>query len=466
MYCLFNGEYGEHDLTHIYGLDGILKEQKEWYSKNLNKVIGDYTVIEIEYDWGKKDQRWKIRCNNCGKEEYRYKTIEWRKRKGRAIRCECTKEIKIPREQKKEQELFETKSKYIGKTYNGWEIIDCLTPTSCIVKCSVCGRKLIGPKNINRLVYGLYKACIHPTDYLGEEWIGKKIGHLTVIGREGKNFVYKCDCGNKRISSPSLAFRVKAITNCGQSECPYMDKIHKGVAKAKEVGQQYEQDMLSRLIMQGYNAKMTRGTGDYGVDIIVTNDDGSMIAIQCKYQKSIVGVEAIQAVYAGGRFYDCTKFAVISNSGFSNNAILMAKKLGIYLSDGNFVYPKDIQKYCTNLLPVFRGCEGNKVYYEIDGEKHTFNDWCAIYGKTQHYVKAQMKKGISFETALKLPNTERSCEKKYTINGFTGTKKELCKRFGVSEQLLRYRLNNGMELQQALTEPKKYNGRSKKVVTT
>jgi len=476
MYCLYNGEYGEHDLSFVPGLNtpgGVLDRQKEQYERYKGIVVGDFTCIEVEYDWGKRDQRWKIKCNRCGEESYLYHAQDWKRGKGRKITCDCrkteeiaakAKEVKERAEQRRadrEIRLQQIKDKYIGKVFYGWEITDCVSENMCHVRCASCGKELKSAKSIKRLISGQETECKHPTDYSGNEWIGKKIGHLTVIGREGKNFIYKCDCGNERISSPSLAFKVKAITNCGRSDCPYMDDIHKGVARAKDVGQKYEHDILSRLLMQGYNAKTTGGTGDYGVDIIITCDDGSKMAIQCKYQKQITGVEAIQAVYAGGRFYDCTKFAVVSNSGFSNNAILMAKKLGVYLSDGNFEYPEDIQKYASKLLPVFRGNEKNKVYYEIDGEKHTFGDWCAIYGKSVDYVKNQIKKGISFENALKL-NVVHSWERKYTVNGFTGTKKELCIRFGISEQLLQYRLRNGIELQQALTMPKQKGGRPKK----
>lgn len=484
MYCLFNGEYGEHDLSFVPGLNtpgGVLDRQKEQYEHYKGIVVGDFTCIEVEYDWGKRDQRWKIKCNRCGKESYLYHAQDWKRGKGRKITCDCrkndriaakanahAKEVEERAEQRRadrEVRLQQAKDKYIGKVFYGWEITDCVSETMCNVKCASCGKILRGPKNIEKLINGKETQCKHPIDYSGEEWIGKRIGHLTVIGRDGKYFIYKCDCGNTRISSPSLAFRVKAITNCGRSECPYMDSVHKGVATAKEIGQQYEHDMLSRLLMQGYNAITTGGTGDYGVDIIATDDNGSKMAIQCKYHKSIVGVEAVQAVYAGGRFYDCTKFAVVSNSGFSNNAIIMAGKLGVYLSNGNFDYPKDIEKYSSDLLPVYRGVEKNKVYHEIDGKKRTLGDWCAIYGKTVRHVKTRMKNGVSLEIALKTTTPERSCEKKYTVNGFTGTRRELCKQFGISDQLLRYRLNNGMELDQALTTPKQKRGRAKKVMT-
>lgn len=472
MYCLFNGEYGEHDLSWCPSLSTNLRIQKEQYEQYKGITIGDFKVINVEYDWGRRRQRWTIKCNICGEEKYRYDAKKWRRGEKGGTTCHCRKDaIKQQREHEKQTRLMElvkiekeNKSKYTGKVFSGWEITNCFGKDQCSVKCATCGKELSSKRNISKLINGEYSECKHPTDYSGEEWIGKKIGHLTVIGREGKYFIYKCDCGNERISSPSLAFKLKAITNCGRSDCPYMDDVHKGVAKAKEIGQQYEHDMLSILLMQGYNATTTGGTGDYGVDIIATDDNGSRMAIQCKYHKSIVGVEAVQAVYAGGRFYDCTKFAVVSNSGFSNNAILIAKKLGVYLSDGNFEYPADIQKYTAELLPVHRSIEKNKKYYDINGEKHTLGDWCVIYKKTPYFVKNQMKKGISLEYALKMQTVERECDKKYTVNGITGTKGELCKKFEISEQLLYYRLRTGMDIQKALTMPKQKGGRPKKVV--
>ena len=72
MYCLYNGEYGEHDLSFIPGLDSILKNQEVQYGSKVGLVVGDFTCIGIEYDWGRRDQRWKIKCNVCGKESYTY----------------------------------------------------------------------------------------------------------------------------------------------------------------------------------------------------------------------------------------------------------------------------------------------------------------------------------------------------------------------------------------------------------
>lgn len=97
MYCLFNGEYGEHDLSFIPGLEkpgGILQEQEKQYQRYKGMVVGDFVCLDVEYDWGKRDQRWKIKCNLCGKESYQYHTNDWRRGKGRSLFCECRKQKK------------------------------------------------------------------------------------------------------------------------------------------------------------------------------------------------------------------------------------------------------------------------------------------------------------------------------------------------------------------------------------
>ena len=470
MYCLYNGEYGEHDLSNVPSLETNLRMQRENYPQYIGGVIGDFTVLNVEYDWGCRSQRATLKCNLCGEVVYKYGWKKWRSGE-RKTTCNCRKirekEKKQEESEKRKQEALrieaENKEKYIGKVFYGWEITECIKTNGCKVKCSVCGRELKEQRKLDGIINGDYSQCKHPIDYSGEEWIGKRAGNLTVIGRQGKYFITKCDCGNERIVAPSHMFHIKSITNCGKPDCPYMDKIHAGAAKAKAEGTQYENDILSRLLLKGYNAELTRDTGDYGVDIIVTEDNGEKMAIQCKNHKSICGVEVVQEVYAGGRFYDCTKFAVVSNSGYSNPAIEMAKKLGVYLSDGNFEYPKNIDRYCAKLLPVRKRNKGLEKCYEIDGEKHTLADWCIIYGKKEAAVRQALKRNISLEVALKNDIPDARKRKIFTAFGESGTITDLSKKHNISPMLVSYRMNHrGMTIEQALTEPKQNNGRPSK----
>ena len=486
MYCLFNGEYGEHDLSHVSGLSkkgGILDSQKEQYQHYIGMVVGDFTCLEVEYDWGRRDQRWKIKCNLCGVERYQYHTADWKRGKGRTLLCECRKakrekEAKMLRaaqlyEQKQKKEESENaaiqmnREKYVGAVFNGWEIVDCFKNDKCSVKCSQCGREIARRRKICDVVNGNIKRCKCPKDYSGDEWIGKRNEHLVVIGRSGSMFVCKCDCGNKRTVRPVELFTYKTAKSCNENNCPYTRNTQLKAREIKYNGDTWEYNVYARLTMKGYNTELVAKTGDFGVDIIITEEDGSKIAIQCKNQSHPTGVRAIQEVYAGGRFYDCTKFAVISASPYSNNAIVFAKKLGVYLSDENFSYPKDIDKYCASLLPTHNyAVERSKKYYEIDGEKHTVGEWCLKYKIKIGVVRRRLRNGIDLKTALTTPENADSVKNVYTVNGYTGTIPELSLKYNINPATVRYRMSQrNMTLEEALTAPKQVTGRPHKEET-
>lgn len=67
------------------------------------------------------------------------------------------------------------------------------------------------------------------------------------------------------------------------------------------------------------NVRLTSYSQDYGIDILA--DDGTFTyAIQCKFYSHSVGIQAIQEVVAGKFYYKCDKTAVMTNSGFTNQA--------------------------------------------------------------------------------------------------------------------------------------------------
>lgn len=55
--------------------------------------------------------------------------------------------------------------------------------------------------------------------YIPSEWIGKKYGHLTIVGYSNKYFDCVCDCGNLHRAKPTHLFSGKVQT-CG-SKCIY-----------------------------------------------------------------------------------------------------------------------------------------------------------------------------------------------------------------------------------------------------
>lgn len=418
MWCLWNGEYGEHEIPDLS--ENHLKYMDECHNKWVGHVFGDFTCLKVEYDWGKRDQRWTIRCNICGNESYQYHAKDWRRGKGGSLICDCTKE-KI-----RNEEILKAQ----------------------IRKERVEERKRIRESEKSKKV----KKEPTPSKYASDEWIGKRNGHLTAIGRDGSLFVCRCDCGHELTVRPVELFTRKTKKVCGEPDCEYSSVVHRTRQAHKKEGIAYEREVKNMLIQKGYDAQATKGVGDFGVDIIIKNEDGSMTAVQCKKQEAPAGVEAIQEVYAGGRFYDCTRFAVICDQGFSNPAIIMARKLGIYLCDGEFEMPEDINKYASTLLPVFHSNKGTQKLYDIDGVKHTLADWCAIYGRQQRLVEKLVNRGCTIETALKI--AEVSARKEYTVRGVTGNLTQICHFFDVLVPTVKYRMEHmGMTLEDAIFTP-------------
>lgn len=85
-----------------------------------------------------------------------------------------------------------------------------------------------------------------------------------------------------------------------------------------------------------YDVEVTKGSGDYGVDILAEKD-GISYAIQCKAYTSPVGVKAVQEAYAGRDYYDRMVGAVLTNQYFTKPAVEAAKKLKILLWDRGYL---------------------------------------------------------------------------------------------------------------------------------
>jgi restriction system protein len=81
---------------------------------------------------------------------------------------------------------------------------------------------------------------------------------------------------------------------------------------------------------------VTKGSGDFGIDILAERD-GISYGIQCKNYSAPIGVKAVQEVYAGIDYYDCMVGVVMSNQYFTGPAVEAAKKLKIVLWDRGYI---------------------------------------------------------------------------------------------------------------------------------
>lgn len=118
-------------------------------------------------------------------------------------------------------------------------------------------------------------------------------------------------------------------------------RIRKNRAYGREFdlleGHEFEYYCADLLMKRGFQeVEVTRGSGDYGIDILAERD-GVTYAIQCKCYSAPVGVKAVQEAYAGRDYYDRMVGAVLTNQYFTAPAAEAAKKLKILLWDRDYM---------------------------------------------------------------------------------------------------------------------------------
>ncbi|WP_026519091.1 restriction endonuclease [Butyrivibrio sp. FCS006] len=86
--------------------------------------------------------------------------------------------------------------------------------------------------------------------------------------------------------------------------------------------------------------EVTKGSGDFGADILAEKD-GITYAVQCKCYDKPIGVKAVQEVYAGRDYYDRMVGVVMTNQYFTQPAVELARKLNIMLWDRGYLDDMD-----------------------------------------------------------------------------------------------------------------------------
>lgn len=102
-------------------------------------------------------------------------------------------------------------------------------------------------------------------------------------------------------------------------------------------GHDFEYYCAGLLERNGFvEVQVTKGSGDYGIDILAEKD-GVTYGIQCKRYQDPVGVKAIQEAYAGKAYYDKMVGAVMTNQYFTAPAVEAVRKLKILLWDRGYM---------------------------------------------------------------------------------------------------------------------------------
>ena len=471
MYCLYNGEYGEHDLSDVAGLEATIEMQKTAYAKYIGTIVGDFTVLGIEYDWGMHMQRWHLKCNLGGEESYKYCSNDWRRGKGGSRQCKECRELEKVLKQMSEQtqKTIAKRSKdysnhpVIGTDVEGYHVVEYVPKNQFRVECIQCGKKRLF--KCVEVLRGNLTHCNHVqvNDYSDPKWIGVRNGHLTALEHHGKYFLAKCDCGNVVNVRGVEMFRHHTATSCKEKDCPY--SLTKEESKERrDKGLDYEHKAVEFFRSHGFKVDETPDIGDYGVDMIFYHDDYK-IAVQCKRTIAPANVSAVQQVYAGGRYYDCNAFLVMSPSGFTVNAIKLAAKLGVVLGQHQISFEdfENARESCAALIETLPTLKCRRKYeesqWEIDGVTKNAYEWCEEYNINRSTVDSRLRRGMSLKDALSTPIKSRSTAV-YEAFGERGTLTLLCERYGMREQTVLYRMKyRGMSLEEALTTPKCTNGR-------
>ena len=106
-------------------------------------------------------------------------------------------------------------------------------------------------------------------------------------------------------------------------------------------GHDFEYYCADLLKANGFlEVEVTKGSGDFGADILAEKD-GITYAVQCKCYDKPIGVKAVQEVYAGRDYYDKMVGVVMTNQYFTQPAVELARKLNIMLWDRGYLDDMD-----------------------------------------------------------------------------------------------------------------------------
>ncbi len=102
-------------------------------------------------------------------------------------------------------------------------------------------------------------------------------------------------------------------------------------------GHDFEYYCADLLRYNGYeDVEVTKGSGDFGVDILMSKGEVTY-AVQCKCYDKPIGVKAVQEVYAGKDYYERMIGVVMTNQYFTQPAVELASKLNIMLWDRGYL---------------------------------------------------------------------------------------------------------------------------------
>lgn len=105
-------------------------------------------------------------------------------------------------------------------------------------------------------------------------------------------------------------------------------------------GYLFEEFIANIFKKRGYrDIKVTKKSGDNGVDIFMKDEKNHKIAVQCKRYKitNTVGISAVQEIHTAKSLYRCSQAMIVTTSFLSKSAVDAAKTLKVIVIDRNLL---------------------------------------------------------------------------------------------------------------------------------
>lgn len=203
--------------------------------------------------------------------------------------------------------------------------------------------------------------------------------------------------------------------------CTIYRKLHRKYTLKqldKMDGHQFEYACADILKANGYkHVKVTRGSGDFGVDVIAEKDK-VRYAIQCKRYNHKLDNTPIQEVVGGLAYYQCDKGAVMTNQYFTEPAKQLAQVNDIKLLDRDTLshMVDKTEKSFDDKLNLFRSYLTNSSTMLV-----AYLEKCGIYSRIED-INTDTKT-LSFTLKLKFADDiENVKAKKKAISKITKAK--------------------------------------------
>ncbi len=159
-----------------------------------------------------------------------------------------------------------------------------------------------------------------------------KINDYNAIVKDNRDKVLEDFFGSIDFDIKILGFELARTITFKQLEEIQIKDIEKGFNPADMPidGHEFEYWVAQSLNKFGWEARVTSGSGDQGIDVIAEMH-GMKIGLQCKRFNSSVGNKAVQEVYAGKAFHQVDEVGVISNASYTKSAKALAADTGVKL---------------------------------------------------------------------------------------------------------------------------------------